>query len=222
MKVISLSCKWCKRKFKRRAASHKSNLSRGRTSFFCSISCKQNWNSHNRNKPVALLCSFCGEKITRSQKDVRRSTSGLFFCNPSCANKHRQKDRYRICELCGGKIYRAKRGRKHCDNCKADVAESLLKIPSLTKRELFNSRGSWQSARSAIRKDASRVYDQSNKEKACIVCGYDKAVDIAHRKPVSKFSDDTRVSEINDISNLAALCKNHHWEFDHGTLELPC
>jgi predicted restriction endonuclease len=47
-------------------------------------------------------------------------------------------------------------------------------------------------------------------------------VDIAHRKPVSKFSDDTRVSEINDISNLAALCKNHHWEFDHGTLELPC
>ena len=35
---------------------------------------------------------------------------------------------------------------------------------------------------------------------------------------MSDFSDDAKISEINDIRNLIALCPNHHWEFDNGKL----
>lgn len=43
---------------------------------------------------------------------------------------------------------------------------------------------------------------------------------MAHIKAVSEFSDDTLISEINDINNLVGLCPNHHWEYDHGLLNL--
>ena len=87
-----------------------------------------------------------------------------------------------------------------------------------TKKEIFEERKNWQSARTAIRKVANNIFDEYNIPKKCIICGYDKHIEIAHIKAVSEFSDDTLISEINDINNLAPLCPNHHWEFDNGIL----
>lgn len=87
-----------------------------------------------------------------------------------------------------------------------------------TKKEIFEERKNWQSARTAIRKVANSIFDEYNIPKKCIICGYDKHIEIAHIKAVSEFSDDTLISEINDINNLAPLCPNHHWEFDNGIL----
>lgn len=42
--------------------------------------------------------------------------------------------------------------------------------------------------------------------------------DVCHIKPIGSFDDDTLVAEINDLTNLVPLCKNHHWEMDHGLL----
>ena len=94
-------------------------------------------------------------------------------------------------------------------------------IPAnLTKKELFNGRSSWQSARTEFRKQAAKNFESSGKEKKCAVCGYDKHIDIAHIKVVSDFSDNTLVSEISKVDNLIALCPNHHWEYDHGLLDI--
>lgn len=49
---------------------------------------------------------------------------------------------------------------------------------------------------------------------------YTNYCEVCHIKPVNGFSDESLVSEINDINNLVALCPNHHWEFDHGLLQL--
>lgn len=49
----------------------------------------------------------------------------------------------------------------------------------------------------------------------CSKCGYDKHFEVCHIKPISSFSPDTLLIEINDVSNLIALCPNCHWEFDH-------
>ena len=87
-----------------------------------------------------------------------------------------------------------------------------------TKKEIFEERKNWQSARTAIRKVANIIFNEHNIPKKCIICGYDKHIEIAHIKAVSEFSDDTLISEINDINNLAPLCPNHHWEFDNGIL----
>lgn len=92
-------------------------------------------------------------------------------------------------------------------------------VANKTKVELFSNRANWQSARSAIAKHSRMIFENSDKPKCCLVCGYDKHYDVAHIKSVSSFSDETKISEINDINNLMGLCKNHHWEYDNNLLE---
>lgn len=112
--------------------------------------------------------------------------------------------------------------KKILERCKALGVELNLEynspILNMTKGELFGCRKNWQSARTAIRKLADSIFKRSNKPRECAICGYNKHIEIAHIKGVSEFSDDSLVSEINDINNLVALCPNHHWEFDSGQL----
>lgn len=93
-------------------------------------------------------------------------------------------------------------------------------VASLTKNELFERYPQWQTARSSIQKSARKIYMTSDKQQSCIVCGYDKHFEVAHIKAVSSFSGDSLISEINDVNNLVALCPNHHWEYDHGILDI--
>ena len=69
-----------------------------------------------------------------------------------------------------------------------------------------------------IRFYARKAYlELVNKNPVCERCGYSKmSPDIAHVKPISEYSDDTTVIEMNELANMIALCKNCHWEFDRG------
>jgi len=98
-----------------------------------------------------------------------------------------------------------------------DYSSPILKV---TKGELFSNRKNWQSARTAIRKLADAEFKRSNKPQECAICGYNKHIEIAHIKAVSEFSDDSLISEINDISNLVALCPNHHKMLEKGLIKL--
>jgi hypothetical protein len=60
----------------------------------------------------------------------------------------------------------------------------------------------------------------ANRPKICIICGYDKFVDVCHIKPVAAFSPQAKLREINAPENLAYLCPNHHREYDRGLLNL--
>ena len=93
-------------------------------------------------------------------------------------------------------------------------------IGNQTKECLISRCKSWGSWRSQIQKHARRVYRESQKEKKCCICGYDLTYEVAHVKPVSEFSGETLISEINAIENLVALCPNHHWEYDHGYISI--
>ena len=89
-----------------------------------------------------------------------------------------------------------------------------------TKGELFNKRKNWQSARSEIQKNARKIFFAYNNSPKCAICGYDKHIEIAHIKAVSDFPDETKIREINSITNLIGLCPNHHWEYDNGIIKL--
>lgn len=52
----------------------------------------------------------------------------------------------------------------------------------------------------------------------CEHCDYNHHVEICHINAIASFSVGAYLSEINDINNLAALCPNCHWDFDHGLL----
>lgn len=98
--------------------------------------------------------------------------------------------------------------------------ETGKNVREYTKGELIKRRKNYQSFRSDIRADARIAYEKSDRPKCCSICGYDKHYEVCHIKAVSDFSDDTPIPEINSISNLIALCPNHHWEFDNGILHI--
>ena len=89
-----------------------------------------------------------------------------------------------------------------------------------TKKELFENRKNWQSARSTIQKDARRIFFDNTVSPKCKICGYTHHVEVAHIKPVSDFPETATIREINSIDNLIGLCPNHHWEYDNGILEI--
>lgn len=93
-------------------------------------------------------------------------------------------------------------------------------IKNNNKENLFKLSKNWQVARTSIRKDACKVFEKSNKEYKCAICGYNKHVEIAHIKAVSEFSDSSTLEEINHIDNLVGLCPTHHWEYDAGLIDL--
>ena len=70
-----------------------------------------------------------------------------------------------------------------------------------------------------IRDRAKYIYRKSELPKKCIICGYDKHYHICHIKDIKDFGDDAKLSIVNVLENLVALCPTHHWEFDHDMLD---
>lgn len=120
------------------------------------------------------------------------------------------------------KTHRTKHVRKFCAACVHGAriaARGHKAISSFTeKKQLFDSRSSWQSARTAVRQHATQIAQKAGMKKACAVCGYNKHVELAHREAVSAFPDQATLGQINAPSNLFYLCPNHHWEYDAGQL----
>lgn len=135
------------------------------------------------------------------------------------------------CEGCHKTLqYKPKKGkpgfyetRKYCEECrsicrietakKRNGANTLPKpIEEFTKGELLDLKG-YTRYKSLIIKHALKIYNASNRPKTCHICGYDH-IQICHIKDVADFPDDATIAEINDPSNLIALCANHHREFD--------
>lgn len=110
---------------------------------------------------------------------------------------------------------------KRCEQL--HISPNILKVSAVsskTKGDLFTNRKNWQSARSAIQKDARKIYFDNNQSPKCAICGYTNHVEVAHIRAVSEFSNETPISTINSITNLIGLCPNHHWEYDNGMLKI--
>jgi hypothetical protein len=170
-------------------------------------------------------CKHCGKVIEIGEEERVYQIRKKQFCNSSCfgfytnkavARKSRKKQRF--CSLCGTSLTTK---AKYCPKCLPIVLmRGKIPVERRSKGSLFSSRKNWQSARSSIVKHARKIFIATGRPFVCCICGYDKACQIAHKKAVSSFSDSTLISEINDPSNLAPLCRNHHWEQEHGLLVL--
>lgn len=166
------------------------------------------------------LCLNCNRPILVSLENMERS---LFqrvkrnkFCNRSCGAQYnmahstspRNKPKIRLCNVCGNKFTRVKGASSvRCHNC---IFVRLSTLPSKIKSECYIEE---------IRRHA-RIVLFKTKPQVCQVCGYSFHADACHIKPIKNFPPTTLVGEINALSNLAALCKNHHDELDKGALKL--
>jgi hypothetical protein len=165
-----------------------------------------------------IICKGCLSPIPLNGKrpcDVKRNV----FCNHSCAQTYNNRllgrrtskkgKNGRKCPFCGGDISKWSR---MCSDCKSGRLMAKVKADLKTRP--------YQSYRSLIQKNARAVYRNSGLPMKCVVCGYDKHIDVSHKKSVSSFADDATVEQINSIGNLMALCPNHHWEYDNGLLSI--
>jgi hypothetical protein len=114
-----------------------------------------------------------------------------------------------------------KRKRKFCNKCLMDhqlrnsTFKSLMGDRTLGEYLEQYKAKSHSNKYCGIRNHASKVINRSKREKVCVECGYSNHVEICHIKGIADHSPDTKISEINDLTNLVYLCPNHHWEFDN-------
>lgn len=145
-------------------------------------------------------CINCGKIIEVGNQRVSYVKKKK-FCNSSCSAMYNNTKKIKKIKIKKVRVY-------------------AYTITTKTKKELFSNRKNWQCARSSIQKHARKIFYESSVPKECCVCGYKLHVEVCHKKPVSSFSEDSLITEINNIDNLAGLCPNHHWEFDNGLLQL--
>ena len=189
-----------------RVESHQ-KVSEVRSKKFCNRSCAAKFNNRKHPKRIAKTsrnCKKCGKEMV-----IERIESGAYsqkkYCH-ICIKTVRSNFSLAAVKKRFGDYYSSEDEVKFVNDC--------------TKLELFRKRKNWQSARSAIRRHANFVFSNTGMTCACRICGYDKSVQICHIKPVADFDDSALISEINASENLVALCRNHHWEFDHGMISV--
>lgn len=147
------------------------------------------------------------------------------FCSRSCAasinNKlYPKRPKESFCKSCNIPVCS---GTSRCKPCHK-IWQDNRSIERYDKETLKSMRGSGNANKGSrypiIRQLSRKKYLASGLPLVCKICNYDFHVDIAHIKEIKSFDEDTILGIINHIDNLVALCKNHHWELDHGKLIL--
>lgn len=159
--------------------------------------------------------------------NCQQETDNPKFCSRSCSatftNKVSPKRKLiRKCTQCESIVR----------NYKSRLCEEHFQLKQLMHNESYKNRtmGYYRSKdclkelhRSSIHAHVRGLCGQwlkHLKEKPCKICGYDKHVELCHIKPLSSFPDNALISEVNSEANVVQLCRNCHWELDHGMVTL--
>lgn len=151
-------------------------------------------------------CIYC-KSFTKNPKFCSRSCSAAFNNKKYVKRKPEGK-----CKSCLNPI---KSSRTYCKSCFSEKS----KIKDMTLNEAMYERGHRASAFALVRTRARSTEKFKNSIK-CQNCGYDKHIEACHIKPISSYPVTTLLSQINSEDNIIALCRNCHWEYDHGILSL--
>jgi predicted HNH restriction endonuclease len=146
--------------------------------------------------------------------NCQKETNNPKFCSRSCAatynnKKYPKRTPNKKCARCNNLITY---NLKYCNDCKFKQGEDI----TLSKAIYHCHHKS--SAFALVRSRARKIARDLNLN-ICQNCGYNKHVEICHRKPIADFDESTMLSVINHPDNLIALCPNCHWEFDHNQLD---
>lgn len=149
----------------------------------------------------------------------RKLTNNTRFCSRSCSAKITNKESTkrkltRLCTKCNN-IIRNSRSLL-CDMHFKEYQNRFQQDSTIgeyrSKLSVKDKHPSWFN--SHIRHFA-RSWLKHLRDLPCAKCGYALHVELAHITPVSKFSDETKIGEVNREENVIQLCPNCHWEFDN-------
>lgn len=146
-------------------------------------------------------------------KNCNKETKNPSFCSRSCSasynNTHGKSPKRKPegeCKLCKASI------SKRVSYCKPCFKETFS-AKDMSLQEAIYTKHHKSSAFALIRNRARTVVKY--RPQICANCGYSKHVECCHIRPISDFSYNSMLSEINHPDNLLLLCPNCHWEHDH-------
>jgi hypothetical protein len=145
------------------------------------------------------------------------------FCSISCSSQYnaihnKRAKKINLCPQCNSPIHRRS---IRCQKCRME--ESYDRIRHLTIEEYHNlpsvkeKHPSWKNGHIRI---IARTWHKDLVKEGCRYCGYKLHVELCHIKSIASFPTTATIGEINNKNNIIPLCRNHHWEFDHGYLVL--
>jgi len=178
------------------------NLQRGRA--------KQKQEAIDRYYKDPAVCKYCLKIIKLDGKQRPAEIKKKKFCNRSCAAKYNNS---------GVDRWDAKRKSKPPPLPKPPIIPKRT-IADETKDEVRARAKTFQYYQIYINRHARKTYKNSGKPTVCKVCGYFLHTEVCHIKDVKDFPGDALIKEVNHIDNLVALCRNHHWEFDNGHIQI--
>ena len=151
-------------------------------------------------------CPTCGRE-TRNPK----------FCSRSCAIRKNNALSPRrkpegSCAICACAIPRRNRScREHRPDPRLDRSLPIGAVADGSEHPACRY--------ARLRQDARRHYLAAFAYR-CSQCGYDKHIEVCHKRSLTSFPLETPIAVVNHLDNLVGLCPNCHWEFDHGLLQL--
>lgn len=139
------------------------------------------------------------------------------YCSPKCANsghvrKWRENNRKKC--HCEALIHKESKQCKTCAH-KAKIDKTLTLARYYKLDSVKGKPPSWKN--SHIR-GLCRSWNKDLLKYPCQRCSYSIHIELCHKKSVSSFKETDLVGEVNDPDNIYVLCRNCHWEFDHGYL----
>jgi len=178
---------------------------------------------------------FCSRACTLSHVkqivhpcvNCQKPTNNPRFCSKTCSAIHTNKERSkhkRTLKCSCGKLRLAR--HKRCPECIKEGGGGSWPRNALRNRKLAevlempSVKGKHPSWACAHIRQLARDDNADLLKLPCPICGYAKHVELCHIKPISSFPKTATIAEVNDRSNLIILCRNCHWELDHGLLNL--
>ena len=167
--------------------------------------------------PATSASSLASLRIAMTTCPVcARMTRNPKFCSRSCAAKVNnvlvpKRRPSGNCSTCGTSVPRRHRYcPKHRPNKPLDRSQPIRTVADGSDHPACRY--------ARLRQDARRLY-QSAFPYRCSRCGYDKHIEVCHKRSLTSFPLETPISVVNSLDNLVGLCPNCHWEFDHGLLQ---
>lgn len=178
---------------------------------------------------MIVVCKNCKKNFEKRNSEIKRGAN--HFCSRSCSatvnNVGQQKNppKLRVCKSCSVEFMRSKGHRSEflCRDCAARYNDRSDFYKSRTLGQYHNlpsvkdKHPSWINAHV---RNFARSWNAALTKLPCQKCGYAAHVELCHIVPISKWGLGAKLGEINHEDNLLSLCRNHHWELDHGHISL--
>ena len=152
--------------------------------------------------------------------NCNQDTPNPRFCSRTCSAQltNRESPRRKRIHFCA--CGAPKRGSNNrCSACyERNLFGQSTTLSQVRERSLANHQhASWANAQV---RSLGRQLHRSILALPCHNCGYSKHVELCHIRAITSFPLTATLREVNDASNVVQLCRNCHWEFDHGHLAL--